>query len=223
MCWCLVHLSHWSRGCNQGFHTPSVFWLATAVVQQGFVYQLIYISDFSLFSSEWHGGQRGAAITGQAWMVFSGQLATPPRAAQDHDRETRAQGKPVSRICKKPGQTDGWISLWSCLEFLAEAGLQVVSRRFTGVWGRGGTWLLAGMWTERLCASKLLLADKISLIFYLFFFFLLFFAGYIRELSVAKARFIFSSVLWHLFQNDERIPRENRETFYITLPVSEYR
>lgn len=47
MCWCLLHLSHWSRGCNQGFHTLSVFWLVTAVVQQGFVHQLISISDFS--------------------------------------------------------------------------------------------------------------------------------------------------------------------------------
>lgn len=65
MCWCLVPFSHWSRGCNQAFHTFSVFLLLTAVVQQGFCVPAdIYILAFFLFSSEWHGGQRRAAITG---------------------------------------------------------------------------------------------------------------------------------------------------------------
>lgn len=45
--------------------------------------------------SERRGGQRGAAVVGQTGLVLAGQLATPPRAAQDHDGETGAQGRPL--------------------------------------------------------------------------------------------------------------------------------
>lgn len=92
--WCLVNCSlvncsHWSK----------------AVL--GVLETAIHIF---VFPREWHGGQRRAAITGQTRMVLSGQLATPPRSAQDHDGETRAQGKPVTREIERRGQTDGWIS-----------------------------------------------------------------------------------------------------------------
>lgn len=89
---------------------------------------------------------------------------------------------------------------------------------------------MAGMWTERLCASKLLLADKTSLVVHLrrvFFVFFWFFFGQVHQsvasISVAKARFIFFCPVAFVsgWRHQERILRENGETFYIKFSVSE--
>lgn len=60
----------------------------------------VVLSGFCSYS-EWCGRNRGASISRQAWVVLPGQLATPPWAAQDHDRKTRTQGKLLTLIGAK--------------------------------------------------------------------------------------------------------------------------
>lgn len=54
---------------------------------------LTAVSDSLFLSlSERRGGERGAAVAGQTGLVLAGKLAAPPRAAEEHDGETRAKG-----------------------------------------------------------------------------------------------------------------------------------
>lgn len=90
----------WITGGFAGVSAPAAAGVLVKLLR------LFYITHFCL-CSERCGGERRSAIAGQTRLVLPGQLATPPRVAQENDGETRAQGTQTTSYTTAGSQSSG--------------------------------------------------------------------------------------------------------------------